>query len=401
MILGGVGGVVLDRGVLATLVPLRNMPEQSLPDFKLMAEAWNVIQKEYVDREAIQPRNLTYGAIGGMVDALGDTGHSTFLTPGMLKSELNFVEGKFQGIGAEVRIKAGQVVIVAPIDDSPAKKAGLRAGEIILKVDGKDTTGIPLEKVLGEITGKPGTSVTLTILNPDTGKTRDVTVVRAVVHIRNVTWNLVPGKKMADLRIAGFSRGTTKELRNALEEIKKDAKIKGVILDLRNNPGGVFSEAVGAASQFLRSGTLVLEKNAKGEIKNIPVDSGGLAYDIPLAVLVNGGSASASEIVAGALNDAHRAILVGEKTFGTGTVLQDFTLSDGSALLLAVSEWLTPAGHVIWHKGISPEIAVALPLNVKELTPDLLRKMTPEQMWQSGDNQFLQAIDVLQKQTGG
>ena len=388
VILGGAGGVILDRGVLATFAPLGNMPEQSLPDFKLMAEAWNVIHGEYVDRKAIQARKLTYGAIGGMVDALGDTGHSTFLPPDMLKSERNFIEGQFQGIGAEVRIKAGQVVIVAPIDDSPAQKAGLRAGEIILKVDGKDTSGLPLEKVVGLITGKPGTSVTLTILNPDTGTARDVTVVRAVVHIRNVTWIIVPGAQVADLRIAGFSEGTTKDLQKALREIIQNKGIKGIILDLRNNPGGVFSEAIGTASQFLRSGTVMLEKNAKGETKSVPVEPGGLAFDIPLAALINSGSASASEIVAGALNDAHRATLVGEKTFGTGTVLEDFSLSDGSALLLAVSEWLTPAGHVIWHNGISPEIAVSLPLNVTALTPAMMNKMTGS----AGDGKWRRSV---------
>lgn len=209
LIMGGIGGVMLDRGVLATFVPLSNIPEQSVPDFKLMAEAWNVIHKEYVDREAIQSEKLTYGAIGGMVDALGDTGHSTFLSPDMLKSELNFAKGMFQGIGAEVMMKAGQVVIVAPFDDSPAQKAGLRAGEIILQVDGKDTVGLPLEKVVERITGKPGTSVTLTMLNPETGTRREVTVVRAVVHIHNVTWRLLPGTQVIDLRIAGFSEGTT------------------------------------------------------------------------------------------------------------------------------------------------------------------------------------------------
>lgn len=393
LILCGAGTVVLDRGVWAGFVPFSNPTDQYLPDFKLIAEAWNVIHKEYVDQEAIKARKLTYGAIGGMVDALGDTGHSTFLTPDMLKAELNFAKGQFQGIGAQVRMKDGHVVIVAPFDGSPAQKAGLHAGEIISQVDGKDTAGLSLEKVVRHITGEPGTSVTLTIFNPDTGSTRQVTVMRAVVHIRNVTWGFVPGTRVADLRIAGFSVDTTKDLENALKEMLGDGKIAGIVLDLRNNPGGVFEEAVGTASQFLRGGTVVLIRNGKGETKPVPVESGGLAVDVPLVVLVNGGSASASEIVAGALSDGNRATLVGEKTFGTGTVLQDFTLSDGSALLLATSEWLTPKGHVIWHNGIVPDVAVSLPPDVIPLTPESMVKMTAAQVESSGDAQLLRALE--------
>jgi carboxyl-terminal processing protease len=395
LVLAASGGVILDRGVLATFVPLSNIPDQYQPDFKLMAEAWNAIHGEYVDREAIQPRKLTYGAIAGMVDALGDTGHSTFLTPEMLKTERNFAAGEFQGIGAQVRMKDGRVVIVAPFDGSPAQKAGLRPGEIILQVDGTDTAGLPLDRVVGRITGKPGTSVTLTILNPDSGTSRQVTVVRAVVHIRNVTWQLLPGTTVIDLRIAGFSLGTTKDLRNALKEIVQDKKITGIILDLRNNPGGILREAIGTASQFVRSGPVVLEKNSKGEIKPIPAEPGGLATEIPLVVLINGGSASASEIVAGAIDDEHRATLVGEKTFGTGTVLRDFALSDGSALLLAVDEWLTPKGRVIWHNGIIPEFSVSLQADIIPLTPDSLTKMTEDQLKNSGDAQLLRALDLL------
>jgi carboxyl-terminal processing protease len=305
-----------------------------------------------------------------------------------------FIEGSFTGVGIEVRMKEGRVVIVAPIEGSPAQKAGLQSGDVIVKVDEKDVLGLPLDEVIKKITGSPGTAVSLTILSPKRGQTRTVSLVRAGITIHNVTWSRLPDSHLAALRIAGFSAGVTDELRKALKEIKKQG-LNGAILDLRDNPGGVFDTAVSSTSQFLHGGTVVQVKNNKGVIKRVPVQPGGLTPDIKLVVLINGGTASAAEIMAGALQDAHRASLVGEKTFGTGTVLEQFKLADGSALLLAIAEWLTPDGRVIWHKGIMPDVEVPLPADAEPLYPAKIKDMTMAQIQADGDSQLLRALTLI------
>jgi carboxyl-terminal processing protease len=391
---GLAGGVVLDRQVLAEVVPPDNVPADATPSFELMAEAWNIIHQSYVDRPAVQAQALTYGAIGGMVDALGDTGHSRFLSPEMVQAQHDFNTGQFEGIGAYVEMKDGHVVIVAPMDGSPAQQAGLKPGDVILKVDGEDVAGLPIDQVVGRIVGPAGTSVTLTLLTPETGQTWDVTLVRAQISLQNVFWQQLPGTQIAHVRIVAFSKGVTDDLRQALGEIQQKG-LTGIVLDLRSNPGGLLSEAVGTASQFLGSGNVLLEKDAQGEITPVAVQEGGLALTLPLVVLTDAGTASAAEIVSGALQDAGRALLVGETTFGTGTVLNEFSLSDGSSLLLATEEWLTPEGRLIWHHGIDPDVQVTLPQGTSPLLPQAEVGMTAEQVQNSGDAQLLRALELL------
>ena len=396
--LGLIGGAILSCRLLIAFAP-DTVPPGAESNFHLMAEAWNTIQRVYVDRNAVKPQLMTYGAISGMVDALGDTGHSRFLTPEMLKQERNLARGRFEGIGAEVQMKNGQLVIVAPIDGSPAQKAGLKPGDIILKVDDQDVSGLPLDQAVDRILGPAGTRVKLTILNLKTTTTKDVTLTRASITVQNVTWHQLPGTTAAHLRIATFSKGVTENLRKALLTVEKEGST-GLILDLRNNPGGLYNEAVSAASQFLSGGNVLLEKNAVGKIKPVPVRPGGVATSLPLVVLINGGTSSGAEIVAGALQDARRAKLIGEKTFGTGTVLETFSLSDGSALMLAIEEWLTPAGQVIWHHGISPDVVVHLPPEVTPLLPVTERELTAEKLRESQDTQLLRALDLLLPEKG-
>jgi carboxyl-terminal processing protease len=386
-------GVPVGCHLFAPKAP-ETIPADARPDFRLMAEAWNTIERVYVNRAAVKPKQMTYGAISGMVDSLGDTAHSRFLTPEMVKQERNLTKGVLEGIGAELQMKNSQVVIVTPMDDSPAEMAGLKPGDIILKVNGEDVSGLPLEQVVTRILGPPGASVSLTILNPNSGRTSEITIIRARVIIQSVTWHRLPGTAVAHLRISTFSKGVTADLRKALRQIEQEGA-SGLILDLRNNPGGLFDEAVSTASQFLASGNVVLVKDAKGKITAIPVKSGGLALTLPMAVLINEGAASAAEIVAGALQDGHRASLVGEKTFGTGTVLEDFPLTDGSSLLLATDEWLTPDGHVIWHRGITPDVAVSLHPDIMPLVPDREKSMTAAELKSSGDEQLLRALNLL------
>ncbi|HNS51499.1 MAG TPA: S41 family peptidase [Anaerolineae bacterium] len=394
LIAGLAGGVALDRLVLARYSPPGNIRGDAAPSFELMAEAWNAIEQAYVDRSAVISETLTYGAIGGMVDALGDTGHSRFLSPEMRQQEKEQLQGSFEGIGAYVEMKDGQVVIVSPIDGSPAEAAGLRAGDIILTVDGESLTGLTLDEAISRIRGPRGTEVSLTVRSPTTGRDRGVTVTRAKIKETRVTWSKVPGTDSALIRIVSFSNGVSADLEHALLELQEEG-CAAIILDLRNNPGGLLSEAIGVASQFLEGGIVLQQRDASGTLTPVPVTEGGIALDLPLVVLINQGSASASEIVAGALQDAGRATLVGETTFGTGTVLSTIGLSDGSALLLATQEWRTPAGRVIWHQGIEPAVMIVLPDTGTILTPKQVQEMTPGQVESSGDTQLAEAVRLL------
>ncbi|HTP11701.1 MAG TPA: S41 family peptidase [Anaerolineae bacterium] len=408
--LGVAGGIALDRQVLnvsaavADIVPATSpdlkadTASTAGPDLKLIQDAWQTIQQHYVDRSALQSQSLTYGAISGMVDALGDNGHSRFLSPDMLKAEHNSLNGQFEGIGAELQEIDGHAVIVAPFDDSPAQQASLLPDDVILKVNGEDVTQLPLNQVVQRILGPAGTNVTLTVLTPATGKMRDVTITRAKITLHNLTWQQIPGTTIADVRLAEFSKGVSQDLQQALTEIK-DQKLTGIILDLRNNPGGLLDEAIGVSSEFLADGNVLEEQDATGKITPIPISHDYLTTTLPMVVLINQGSASASEITAGALQDAGRATIVGETTFGTGTVLNDFNLPDGSALLLAVQEWLTPKGRVIWHHGITPDDQISLPASAHPLLPSAERSMTPDQVRASGDAQLLRALEQLTAST--
>ena len=398
-IMGGAGGGVLDHYVITPYLAAQNTStHSSQPDYKLIGEAWNIVQKTYVDRSALDTTKLTYGAISGMVDALGDTGHSRFMTPDMLKSENRALQGEFEGIGATVDMRDGLTVIVAPFDGSPAQKAGLKPGDIIYSVNGENVSGLSLTEVVNKILGPAGTKVTITLIDPANGNRRDVTITRAKITIKNVTWVQIPGTTLAHVQINIFANGVTDDLKKALTEIQKE-KLTGVVLDLRNNSGGLLEESIGTASQFLSSGNVLQVKDANGKVENTPVQPNGIATSIPLVVLINQGSASATEIVSGAIQDGKRGLLIGDTTFGTGTVLSQYKLSDGSALILAFQEWLTPNGRVIWHKGIVPDVKVQLAQNVYPLSTALEKNMTPDQFKTSPDIQLLKAVDLLAQQT--
>jgi len=394
-----IGAFFVSLTMQCVSAPSNGIPRDGKADFALMAEAWNAIHDHYVDRASIKSVPLTYGAISGMVAALGDTGHSGFLSPEMIKEEAEFTAGKYEGIGAEVKMKEDHVVIVTPLDGSPAQQAGLQPGQIILAVNSQDIMGLNLFQVVKRISGPAGTRVSLRILDSKTGLTREVSLVRAAIIMKNVRWLRLAATRVAHLRIAGFSEGVSKDLKQALGAIMTQ-DLKGLILDLRNNPGGLLNEAVSTASQFLSDGNVLLEKDAAGRTTSLAVEKGGQALSIPMVVLVNEGTASAAEIVAGALQDHGRARLVGTATFGTGTVLQQFPLSDGSALLLAVQEWLTPNGNKIWHKGITPNFTISLPEGGSPMFPEEEQGMTPQQLKASQDTQLRKALSLLADQMG-
>ena len=388
-------GGLIDRVVLAHPHPRDPAPQASPPDFALIRQAWDIIDREYVDRPALQSGSLTDGAISGMVDALGDTGHSVYLTPQMVREERSLMRGEYVGVGLEIEPKNDGVQIVAPLDNSPAIAAGLHAGEQILKVNGDSVAGMNIARVVDLIVGPAGTSVTLGIFDPSTQKTFDVTLSRTRIRLDNVSWSPIPGTQFADLRIAALNIGVSKEVKAALRDIEMQG-LRGAVLDLRNDPGGELDEAIGVASEFLRGGDVLLEKDSHGTITHDGVRSGGTARDFPLAVLVDAGTASGAEIVAGALQDAKRASIIGETTFGTGTVLSDFRLSDGSALQLAVREWLTPSGRSIWHKGVPPDIPVPLPAAAVLVTPASLKGLSRKTLDSGSDQQMKKALEVLE-----
>jgi carboxyl-terminal processing protease len=363
------------------------------PEFKTFWEAWDVLHEHYVDQSALDSTKLTYGATSGMVDAIGDTGHTRFLTPDQVTASHQNLSGSIQGIGARMSEVGTSFVIQSVVPGSPAEKAGLRSGDTVLQVDGRSVDGETLDQVVGSIRGDAGTKVTLQIGRAGQDPF-DAPIVRANVSVPAVSWALVPGTKTAVIRIEEFSKGATNDTKAAVAAADK-AGATSLVLDLRDNPGGFVDEAIGVASVFLPSGIVYQDRDAQGKITPHPVQPTGATTDKPLAVLVNLGSASASEIVAGALQDQNRAKLYGEKTFGTGTVLSEFDLSDGSALLVGTLEWLTPNGRQIWHQGITPNIEVALPTASSVVTPDQIKSDGAAAVSKANDTQLAAAVKAL------
>jgi len=371
----GVGfdrAVLLDRPLPAG-APTATSNPATTTDFALIQQAWDLLHRQYVGASSLDSKKLAYGAIEGMTEAVGDTGHTTFLTPDELAASQAALAGSYAGIGAEMDTTGSEPIVVGVFRDSPADRAGLRSGDVVTAVDGTPTAGLPLDAVVARVRGPAGTPVTLTIrrtaADPNAATTLTLRIVRAEVTIPVVEWATIPGTTFVDLRVEQFSSGTARSFTAALAAALATHPT-GLVLDLRGNPGGYVNEAVAVASQFLRGGTVYLARDASGRETPTPVSPGGIATSIRLVVLVDRGTASAAEIVTGALQDAGRATVVGVRTFGTGTVLGRFDLADGSALRIGTVEWLTPNGRRIWHEGLAPDVIVALPEGVRPVTPD-------------------------------
>lgn len=376
------------------------------PEFSVFWEAWDLVVNHFVDRDKIDFTNMTYGAIQGMLDSLGDTGHTTFLSPQALEQHQSSLEGAFEGIGAYVSMEDEAVTIVAPIDGSPAEAAGILAGDVILAVDGDSVVGLPLSQVIDKIRGPAGTAVTLTVLHPDAKESVDIAITRRKIELDSVTWSLIPGTPIAYVQISQFAADTGDELEKTLKEIDatqvEGEHVQGIVLDLRNNPGGFLREALRVGSQFLPRGeTILQEEDARQQITTFKSRGWGYARDIPLVVLINQGTASAGEITAGALQENDRAQLIGETTFGTGTVLNQYNLSDGSAILLGVTNWLTPDGNLIKGQGITPDIVLPQKSDVTLVDARTLSESTKGDVAKVKDEQFLLALDKLQSSLQG
>jgi carboxyl-terminal processing protease len=363
-------------------------------EFETFWQAWGIVHRYFVDRDALDATRLTHGAIRGMVAALGDEGHTSFLTPEDVAQRQVGITGSYSGIGAQLGVQDGLPIIVAPFDGSPAEAAGVKAGDIIIEVNGEDVTSWSLDDIVEQIRGEAGTEVELTVIRPDEGISYDFTIVRGEINSPNATWAMVPGTQVALIRLSQFSADATDELTEAIQEAEA-AGATSLIMDVRNNPGGLLRQAVSITSQFLTGGNVLQQEDADGKREVYPVQPDGIATDIPMVVLINRGSASSSEIFAGALQDYERAVVVGETTFGTGTVLQPFRLDDGSALMLGTSQWLTAEGRLIRKQGIAPDVEVEVPIGTRLLSPGVVATMTVEELLESQDTQLLKALEAL------
>jgi carboxyl-terminal processing protease len=371
-------------------------------EFTVFWEAWKIVTEHFVDRDKIDATRMTYGAIQGMLDSLGDQNHTVFLPPEVAKAEASSMQGSFEGIGAHVDMVNDQFKIIAPIHGSPAEAAGILAGDIIVKVDGVDVTGLPEWEVISKVRGPAGSTVVLTVLHPNEKKTVDIPIVRAKIDIESVLWARVPETELAYIQITQFANDTNAELTEALQAIWAEAKhrpLKGIILDLRNNPGGLLHEAIRVGSHFLPEGKVILnQRDAEGRVQAFKSVDEGLARDLPMIVLVNEGSASAAEILAGALQAHQRATLVGITTVGTGTVLIPFTLSDGSLIRLGVTNWLTPNMHLVKGQGIEPDVMLQQEPTVEKITVEQLREASDLYELSKSDQQFNTALMLLRLQ---
>lgn len=363
-------------------------------EFAVFWQVWAIVHRNFIDRAVLDPQRLTYGAVNGLITALGDEGHTRFLTPEEASRQQTNISGKFFGIGAQVGVREGLPVIIAPIDGAPAEKAGIKAGDIIIEVDGEDVTTLSLNDVVDRIRGEKGVEVILTIFRPDSNESLEISIIRDEISLTAVNWAMVPETNVALIRLSQFSANINEELVASIEEARA-AGATSLIVDVRNNPGGLLDQAVKLTSQFLADGNVLLQEDADGNREAFPVKPGGTATEIPMVVLINGGSASASEIFAGAIQDHERGPVVGETSFGTGTVLQPFQLDDGSTLLLGTSQWLTPDGRLIRKQGIEPDVIVDLPAGANLITPFELKELTVPELLASEDGQLLKALELL------
>lgn len=366
--------------------------EEDRESVTLFAEALKVVQEDYVDQGAVDPEEQAYGAIEGMIDSLGDEGHTRFLTPDEVEKSREAVSSTYVGIGVRLEEKDDEIVVKTAMDGSPAEKTGIRAGDVLVAVDGESVTGEEFEEIGQKIRGTEGTYVDLTVLRDE--EEREFVVERAELEVPVSSWALIPGTDVAHLRLSSFSENSAEKLEESITEAQ-GVGAERFVLDLRDNPGGLVEQAEEVAALFLPAGSVVYtRKDANGNEEETSVPEDNEPLDAPLVVLANEGSSSSAEIVAGALRDNGRAELVGETTFGTGTVLSEYPLSDGSAILLGIAEWLTPNGDSIRGTGIEPDVEIELEEEGEPNTPDETEGLTKEEIFEE-DAQLERAFEVL------
>lgn len=351
------------------------------PTFDLLEEGLAIINQKYVDSKVVSKEDLIYGAMKGIVDALGDP-YSVFMPPQDAKTFKEDVNGKFEGIGAEIGMQNDALTVISPLKNSPAERAGLKVGDKILYVDDKETKDLSLDQAIKIIRGPKGTKVVLTVRREGSGSNLEISIVRDTIKIPNLKWE-IKDDNIAYISLYQFTETASEDFADISREII-NSKTERLILDLRNNPGGFLEVAVDIAGWFLEKGLVVVTEDhgGKGENKIYSADGSAALKDYPLVVLVNKGSASASEILAGALRDHRSVKLLGEKTFGKGSVQELANLSDQSSIKITVAKWLTPKGMSIQDNGLEPDIKV-------EMTQEIFDK--------EGDIQLKKAIEVIKE----
>lgn len=405
---GGIGYRLGERKVTITRTPTNAIivnqtpPTNATVDFTLFWDVWQRLFRYYYDASSLDPKKMAEGAIVGMVNSLGDP-YTAFLPAQENKEFKEDIGGAFDGIGAQLGLKDGRIIVVAPLKGTPAEKAGIKPSDWILKVNDEETVGWTLPQTIAKIRGKGGTTVSLTILHENSQKPLDLAIVRDTITLPSVeSWVKRPAeiteiksvtgaasflsdtRSIGYIRLSRFGDRTQDEWEKAVSSLVtqlKDTNAKGLIFDLRNNPGGYLEESISIASEFIKDGVIVTQKNSDGTKDDYRVNRKGRLTDIPMVVLINKGSASAAEIVAGALRDYKRATLVGETSFGKGSVQTPQELSGGASLHVTTGLWLLPKGDWIHKKGITPDVVVS----------------SDDMSEASADAQLAKAIEILLK----
>lgn len=348
-------------------------------DFSLFWSAWDIVQQKYVDKSDIDTQSLVYGAVSGMVDALGDP-FSSFFPPEESKKFKEEISGQFGGVGMELGIRDERLTVVAPLKDTPAFRAGILAGDKIVKINGEDATNLSIESAVSLIRGRPGTQVTITITREGLAKPRDITLTRENIKIPTVEVEyLGSNKEIAHLSIYSFNSNVDDDFKKAAREILS-SNADRIILDVRNNPGGLLDSSIYIASWFLNENDVVtIEQHGNGTQTPFKAQNIGSLKHLPIVILINKGSASASEILAGAIKDNRKVQTIGEKTFGKGSVQELFPIGN-TTIKITIAKWLTPSGKSIHQQGIEPDIEV---------------KITEDDITNERDPQLDKAVDVV------
>lgn len=336
---------------------IKDQSKELYRQIELFSNAVTIVQSDYV--KEVEPKTLVYGALEGMLSSLD--GHSQFMDPESFKEMEIGARGEFGGLGIEIGIRDGILTVIAPLDGTPAEKAGLKAGDKIVKIDGELTRDIKLTDAVKKLRGKPETKVDLTVLREDEEKILDFTIVRDVIKLKSIKTARMLDKEIGYVKLVEFQKNTPGELETKLAKLKKEG-MKALILDLRNNPGGLLDTSYEVSDKFLPKGEIVVTLKSRLPKQNKVYKSrGGRKFlEFPIVVMVNRGSASASEIVAGAIQDNRRGVILGEKTYGKGSVQTVIPLKDGSAVRITTAAYHTPSGRSIGDKGITPDIEVKL-----------------------------------------